>query len=248
MNSSSFATRASLVLKSIGAVLLLVFLIDFAVLLSSADYANQQWLLSFTTQIVDRGFLSLLGVGFILLGTWLASKEEEVGMTQPTALRWLAVTLAALLSLGFVFLIPLHVGTVKAASETQLADVKKQVEQAQSKLDFEAQQAKANLDSQIAQLEQAVKSGQVQGEQLTQVQGDIERLKKIKADPKNLDNQIAEKKKEAQKQIDEQKGKGESQISGNAMRTGLRTGLDSFLLALAQGIVAWSGFRQIKGR
>ena len=51
---------ASFILKTVGIILILLYLLDCAVLLISAKFQDSQWMLAFTTQLVDRGFVPLI--------------------------------------------------------------------------------------------------------------------------------------------------------------------------------------------
>jgi hypothetical protein len=74
-------------------------------------------------------------------------------------------------------------------------------------------------------------------------------LKRLKADPKALeaqiDSQLNPKRAEELKKIETQRNTAVDQTQGTALRSALRTGLNSLLLAIGYIFIGWTGLRQI---
>jgi len=94
-------------------------------------------------------------------------------------------------------------------------------------------------------LDQAIKSGQVKGDQLAQAERQQEQLQKLKADPKALEAQVAPDRDRALTQIRNRKQELESQARESALRSGMRIGLNGLLLAIAYATIGWVGLRQM---
>jgi hypothetical protein len=240
MKTSSVSPAAPFALKIAGIMMLLLYLLDFLLLLLSAKFQDNQWMVAFTTQLVDRGFLPLMGLAVLAAGFWVEDVMTD-GPDRSRGLKLLSWVLASILGVSFLLLIPMHVSASRAAIDTQLKELGQKSTQAEAELNAQATQ---QLDANIAQLEQAIKSGQL-GDQQAQAQQRLDGLKKLKSDPKAFETNIAPQKEAIIKQLKEQRQKVESQLQETSMRSGLRAGLGGLLLAIAHGAIGWTGLRQL---
>ena len=77
MTSDSVVTNptksplAAIALKLVGLVTIISALLDYLILVIPPDFANPQWQLATTTQLVDRGIVPLVGIALILTGFWI---------------------------------------------------------------------------------------------------------------------------------------------------------------------------------
>ena len=78
MNPSSAV--ASLTMKVVGLLLIVSSLLDYVILAIPLQLLNRQWQLGYTTQLVDRGVIPLMGVALLLLGFWI---ESNSGTAKP---------------------------------------------------------------------------------------------------------------------------------------------------------------------
>jgi len=233
-----------LILKLIGALLLLTSLIDYLVLLSTAKFQDSQWVITFTTQVVDRGVFPLIGLALIFIGFWL---ETGISDTTRTA-SWLKLTaliLSSILGLFFLLVVPWGVVATRDAVDLQMKQIGEEAKKAEGQIDAQVQQFRGQLDSQLAQIDQLIGSGQLKDPQLAQAKQQQTQLKRLKSDPKAFEAEIAPKKTEELSKIKTRKQELESQTQGNALRSGLRTGLNSLLLAIGYMIIGWTGLRQM---
>ncbi|NJP11000.1 MAG: hypothetical protein HC866_17230 [Leptolyngbyaceae cyanobacterium RU_5_1] len=230
-------------------------LIDYLVLLSTVKFQDNQWVITFTTQVVDRGFIPLVGIVLLLIGFWMeaiGNLPDAATRTSP-GLRLAALIISSILGLCFLILIPWHVTATRSEADAQVKRVAEEASKAETQLNAQVQQVKGlgsqQLDAQIAELQKAIDSGQLQGDQLAQAKQKREQLKRLKSDPKALEAeveaQIAPKRTEELTKIRNRKQELEEQTRGNALRAALRTGLNSLLLAIGYIIVGWTGLRQM---
>lgn len=250
LNSSPWL---SLMLKLAGVILILTSLIDYFVLLTTVNFQNSQSVITFTTGMVDRGFIPLIGMMLIFLGLWSESGSSDAGARNGSALRLFALVIASILGLCFFLIIFWHVLTTLDARDTQLKQVTDEASKARTQLSSQVEQLKGQgsqqLEAQLAALDQAIREGKLPPDQLAQAQQQREKLKRLKADPKALqaevDAQIAPKLAEEKSKIDSREKELKDQTQGTAMRAALRTGLNSLLLTIAYSIIGWTGLRQL---
>ncbi len=240
MKAYSASPATPFVLKTAGIMLILLYLLDFLLLLLSAKFQDSQWIIAFTTQLVDRGFLPLTGLAALFAAFWMEGDGQ--GADHSRGLKLVSLVLASILGLGFLLLIPMHVSTSRTAVDDQLKKVEQEATQAETQLNAQATQ---QLDSNLAQLEQVIKSGQLSADQQGPAQQQLDKLKKLKADPKAFEASIAPQKEQALKQVKDRRQEVETQLRETSLRSGLRTGLGGLLLAIAHAAIGWTGLRQL---
>lgn len=246
MKARNFSTP-SLILKLTGIILILLYILDFFVLLSTAKFQDNQWLLTFTTQLVDRGFVPMMGLAFLFSGIWMENTANESGGNEggPKGLVLSSLVLSCLLGLMFLLLLPINVRTTQAAVDDQVKQVEQEANRAQTQLNSQVDQLRGQLEAQLTALDQAIKGGQLQGDQLTQAQQQQEQLKKLQTDPKAFDSQVGASRQQELDRIRNRKQELETQIRDNALRTALRTGLASVLLVIGYVTIGWIGLRRM---
>ncbi len=248
MKAPTLAPLTSFILKLVGIVLILDYLIDLVVYLLAANFQNNQWVVTLTTQLVDRGVIPLIGLGALFTGFWVEGTSNSTEGSS-RGLKLAALWLSSVLGLAFLLIVPLHVNATRLAAEDQIKQVDQQVSQLESQvntqLNAQLQQARGQLDAQLSKLDQAIKSGQLQGNELAQAKQQQEQYEKLKTDPKALEAQVAPSRDKALKQIRDRKQELVDQTNRGAMQTGMRIGLNSLLLAIAYAIVGWIGLRQM---
>ncbi len=247
MKALPFSPLTSAILKLVGIVLVLYYLIDLVVYLTAANFQNSQWVLTLTTQLVDRGFLPLLGIALLFTGFWIESVSavEGSGKSSSVGLKLSALWLSSVLGLAFLLLVPVHVNATRVAADDQIKQIEQEATKTEGQLNTQVQQLKGQVDAQLNLIDQAIKAGQLQGDQLEQAKKQQEELQKLKADPKALDARVAPDRERALKQIQDRKKELEDQTRRTAMQTGMRIGLNSLLLAIGYAIVGWTGLRQM---
>jgi hypothetical protein len=244
---SSFLTP--LALKTAGAVLILSSLIDLVFMLifppENLVLDGGRWWLYATSQLVDRGLLPLVGIAFMVTGDWIKIVSTEDGGDRGNIWRIGTFVLASLLGLIFVLIIPFQLNTTNEFKTQELGKISKEVTQIESGIKNNLKQinaqSKDKLKEQITAIDKELKGGQIPPERLTNLQITKSKLELLLNDPKKF---AAESEQNLQ-QLQKQKQKVETQASERMLKTGVRTSLASFLLAIAYITIGWTGLKRV---
>ena len=244
---SSFLTP--LALKTAGAVLILSSLIDLVFMLvfppENLVLDGSRWWLYATSQLVDRGLLPLVGIAFMVTGDWIKIVSTEDGGDRGNIWRIGTFVLASLLGLIFVLIIPFQLSTTNDFKTQELGKISKEVTQIESGIKNNLKQinaqSKDKLKEQITAIDKELKGGQIPPERLTNLQITKSKLELLINDPKKF---AAESEQNLQ-QLQKQKEKVETQASERMLKTGVRTSLASFLLAIAYITIGWTGLKRV---
>ncbi len=244
---SSFLTP--LALKTAGAVLILSSLIDLVFMLvfppENLVLDGGRWWLYATSQLVDRGLLPLVGIAFMVTGDWIKIVSTEDGGDRGNIWRIGTFVLASLLGLIFVLIIPFQLNATNEFKTQELGKITKEVTQIKSGIENNLKQinaqSKDKLKEQIAAIDKELKGGQIPPERLTNLQITKSKLELLINDPKKF---AAESEQNLQ-QLQKQKEKVETQASERMLKTGVRTSLASFLLAIAYITIGWTGLKRV---
>ncbi|MEM7725907.1 MAG: HpsJ family protein [Cyanobacteria bacterium P01_A01_bin.45] len=258
-------TNVALALKAIGVVLISSAFIDFAFLLIPFQVNNKQWQINLVERLVDAGIVPLVGLGILLAGYWINSAEND-GRPQGLDLRMPAFILSTLLGLMFLVFLPIHANNVLTISSQTVEQINQDANTAEQQLNARFSQIQARLedDKVKAQLEEEKKAfkarvtGLIKDDKRYQAAlaspqvpaAEKELLKKIKANPQELDKLIAQRSNpevgltRQKTQIRQQK---ESAIKNTEEKRWKSVGtcLSSLLLCVAYSIIGWSGLRSI---
>jgi multisubunit Na+/H+ antiporter MnhB subunit len=242
MNQSTFSPYTALSLKVVGIILILSALISYIVAAIPFNPSEQEWQIQYVSQLVNQGFLPLIGIVLTLLGYWV----EDVGSSSRRSsldLRLPVFILASFLGLIFLLIIPLHLSNVSQQSAAAFAEIETKAEQFEAQIQSETQQIQALVENeeQFAELEQAIESGQVQGQQLQQLQLIRQQVQQLKENPQALEQQI----QTARTELLTRKEEAEQEERTKAFKSTLTVGLSSLLLAIAYIVVGWMGFRSL---
>ena len=244
---SSFLTP--LALKTAGAVLILSSLIDLVFMLifppENLVLDGGRWWLYATSQLVDRGLLPLVGIAFMVTGDWIKIVSTEDGGDRGNIWRIGTFVLASLLGLIFVLIIPFQLNATNEFKTQELGKISKEVTQIESGIKNNLKQinaqSKDKLKEQITAIDKELKGGQIPPERLTNLQITKSKLELLLNDPKKF---AAESEQNIQ-QLQKQKQKVETQASERMLKTGVRTSLASFLLAIAYITIGWTGLKRV---
>ncbi|MCS6815566.1 MAG: HpsJ family protein, partial [Cyanobacteria bacterium] len=239
MKSSTRAPfNTSQALKICGMLLILMTIVNIVFVITlpnlppkptSLDTLRSQ--VEIVVQLVDQGFVSLLGLMVLAIGLWMDSITET---TRSQRKFWRAVgivifLLASLMALMYLIITPLHLSNAQLARQQTLERIEQEVTLAETQLnnrintELQQQQGRINLLMQASdeQLKQAIASGQVSNEQAALIE-------QFKKDPKSLE-QFLKKEDErirgqAQVEISTRKATAEKQAQLENLKTGLRVG------------------------
>jgi len=251
-SSPVYSPFTALALKVVGLIMIVSSLVDYIFLAIPLNAGQRAWQLAYVGQLVDRGILPMVGIAFLLLGYWLessmgASASEQRSLIQD--LRFWALCLSSLLGLIFLLVVPLHINNVVQQSDVELKQLNDRVTLAQSQIEGRAQQIAAlvkdpkglaQLKQQLGELDQALESGRVPAEQQPQAKAYRQLLQTITQNPTKA---ISQEVDAAKAKITKDKQDLENQTKTGALKSALRTGLSSLLLAIGYIIIGWSGLR-----
>ncbi len=262
-NRLAAAISVARVLKVVGVILILSFLVDFLILLFPFQPTNRIWQIELATALVDRGVVPLIGLGMLFIGHWFDTADDD---SRPAIdLRFPALILSAFLGLLFLLIFPLHLNNVRQASDQTVEQINKEAEQKESQVNKQLSQVQAQLNNDKvkaaveqqkvqfkAQFTNLLKDDQkykqaLDNPNLPQSQKDL--LKKFKANPQELDKYIQSQSDpqtaaaQQKNQIREGKEQAEKQTKDRAWKSGLRIGISSLLLSIGYIIIGWTGLR-----
>ena len=139
MTKSSSSQFVSLSLKTAGLIFVLSSLLDYITLAIGLDVTNPQSLISFISQLVDRGIVPMVGMVFIFVASWIDSNASP-GNVQGFSLKLPALILS--LALGFVFLVsvPIHLNNLRLVSQTAFSQLDNSVQAADNRISDQYEQ------------------------------------------------------------------------------------------------------------
>lgn len=204
-----------------------------------------RWWLYATSQLVDRGLLPLVGIAFMVTGDWIKIVSTEDGGDRGNIWRIGTFILASLLGLIFVLIIPFQLNATNDFKAQELGKISKEVTQIESGIKNNLKQinaqSKESLKTQIAAIEKELKGGQIPPERLTNLQITKSKLELLLNDPKKF----AQESEQNLQQLQKQKQKVETQANERMLKTGVRTSLASFLLAISYITIGWTGLKRV---
>ncbi|HEY9620800.1 MAG TPA: HpsJ family protein [Crinalium sp.] len=249
LNSLKTASLASLALKTVGVIIFLAALFDIIIMPYPFQVLDRQWQINFITLAVDRGIVPMVGLALILLGYWVDAVSGLGGGDRSSrkTLGFVALIISCILGLFFVLAFPLHLNNVRLNNQQAIEKINQDSAQAETQLDQRLQaevgQQRQQIERLLAnpqQLDQALASGQVPEQQATL-------LKQFRQDPKSLDQfiekRVAELKQQFQTEIGTRREQALRTARIDAVKSGLRVGVSSILLAIGFITIGWVGLR-----
>jgi len=246
ITSPAYSNFTAFALKVVGLMMLVSAVFDYIMLAIPFNIGQPEWLLNFVGQMVDQGIRPLVGLCLLSVGYWIANRQNDAkdARFSFTDLRFWGMVLASILGLMYLLLVPIHLNNVRVATDQALQQISQKASQADAQVQQQIQQVQSILknDSQYKELEQAIASGQVQGEQLARLQGLKQQIDILKQNPAALNQQIEQTKTKLQ----EERKKAEDQARADGVKLSARTGVTSLLLAIAYVSVSWTGLKTIR--
>lgn len=250
----------SFALKIVGAVMIVASLIDYLFLLIPFEWQDQNWQINTTNNLVDRGIVPLLAVTLILIGWWISDNAANINIGPPIApLRLTTFIISSALGLIFLLLVPLHLSNVNRAS----ANVLQQIDQRAQQQEIQIQTFTTQLDAiandpaqltrQIAQRNQVIDSGEFQGRplspdeinQIANQRDQLQQLLDLSKDPAQLKAKLDELKAKLETQLKDLQETQKQRARTLALKQSVRTGLNSFMLAIGYIALGWLGIKSM---
>jgi hypothetical protein len=253
MNNLSYT---SLVLKLTGVILILSSIIDFIAFVYPFNWQDTAWALTFVSNIVDRGIVPLLGMMLILIAYWIENVSGGTAQKSRFDLRLPIFGFATLLGLLFLLFVPTHFSNLNTQQGLLLKQIDQGASQGEEQIKgFLSQvntlsQNPQLLNQQIEQRNQAITSGQAQGqalnpqqlESLRQQRDQLQGLKELSKNPQEYQKKVAGIKKTLETQLLDRRKKAENEVKDKIFDQILRTCLSSLLLAIGYSTIGWLGF------
>jgi hypothetical protein len=258
MNSPTTSQFTSLCLKLVGVILIFSSLLDYLTLAIPPELLDSQWQFNFTTQLVDRGIVPMVGIAFLLVGYWIDASAGSAVKKSGFELRVPIFILSSFLGLIFLLLVPLHLNNLRQVSSSALTQIEQRADQAESNIKAQYDQLNTlasdpqrlqQLDSQIKEIDSALASGQLQGnplnsEQIQKLEASkkqLQNFRELAKNPEGLEGRLSE----LQNQLRDERLEQEKRAKANAIKQGLRTGLSSLLLAIGYIALGWLGLKNM---
>ena len=255
MSSSKVSNFTSLCLQTIGGILVLTSLLDYLTLAIPFQLLDAQWQINFTSQIVDRGIVPMVGIVLIVLSYWVESTSSKSKLNKGFVLRLPAFCLSLFLGLVFFLLVPLHLNNLRIISSQNLAQIDASKEEAQSLIAQRYEQLKNPQNFQlitrrISDIDRVLDSGELDGvaissqqrQQLVNDKQGLENLSKNVKNPAALDARLDEAQTKLRTETLEQKSRAKTEV----IKQGLRTGISSLLLGIGYLLMGWFGLQNTK--
>lgn len=250
------SSTAAGIFQLVGVIMILSSLIDYVVLLipqvtppnlnpDQAQLLGLQQTVSVTSQLIDRGIIPMVGLAFLFAGFWMDSNSGATKKGLGALLKPAALALSVLLGLAFLALTFVNVNSQRLLNQRTVQQIGQAAEQAETQLKDRSQQvaALAQDNQRLSQLDQALSSGQVQGAQRDQLQAIKQQLEQFKQDPKALDQRV----KDAQTELRSRRDQTIKQNKQDFIKSSVRSGVSSLLLALGYLGIAYTGVSGLLG-
>lgn len=254
---SSIAARA---LQIVGIILIVSSLIDYLILLFPPNFLDRQWQMGFTSQLVDRGIIPMVGMAFIFTGFGIESNAgvTQVNRTAFADIKFWVLWLASLFGLVFLLLFPLHLNNVRLDRTEKLELLSARVSQAENQI--ATQLGDPNVQEEIKKQQNLFKT------QFSGVLGDEKKRDEVLKNPQLPDQikKLIEASKSNPKAVDEfiesnlspealknreltriRTGQKEleKQTQITSLKSGLQTGISSLLLSAGYMAIGWTGLK-----
>jgi hypothetical protein len=251
-SSPSSSVLISRILKTVGLVSILATLFDIGIGAIPYNFLDRQWQYDFTIQLVDHGIVSMVGVVLFLTGFWIDGNSDSVTERKSLFLepRFWACVFSSILGVMFLLMFPLHLSNVGWLNQKIFEQISQDAKLKEMGL---GNQLAADVNSQQSQISQLLNASDEQlGELVTKnriskEQADL--IRKFKADPKTVEpfltKRIEEAKTKIQTGVATEKLAAEKKAKTDSLKSGLRTGISSLLLAAGFSVIGWTGLRNI---
>lgn len=260
MKATNSVSIAPFVLRLVGTILILSALVDYLSVLIPPNFSDRAWFAGAVSQLVDRGIIPMVGLSFLLAGTFIEHRSLAVGdRGKPFAtFRFWALLLSLLLGLLYLIAFPLHLNNTRQLSDQALERIDQQSRTTEGQLNAQVQQRQdqisaalrdpnqsKQLDDQLRQIDAAIASGQLKGDQLEQARSAQKELQALKTNPNSVADRAKEFRNTQLTKIREERTKAEGQARSEFWKTGVRVGISSLLLSLGYFVIGWLGLKEM---
>jgi ABC-type multidrug transport system fused ATPase/permease subunit len=231
----------SLALKTASTVLIISTIVDIAFTLLPYQLGDGKWWFAASAELVNRGLLPLVGIVFWLISDWIETVAKETsgrgnGLTKGITF------LSILLGLLFFLIVPFQAWTSNADRDKTLTMSREEGTAMEAKIDKRVKEITGDkakmqqVQQQIAEIDKAIKSGQLPGEELARAKASKDELEKLSGDPSKIKESAMGDLRRRQKDL-------EGAATANMWKTGIRASLASLLLSAGYSFIGLTGLR-----
>lgn len=141
----------SFLLKFIGIICILSFVLNFLFLLLPLQLTDKLWQINLSRTLVEQGIEPMLGLGAILTAYWLDRVDET--RRSSSRLKLPVFILSSLLGLIFLLIFPLHLSNVNQVKNQALTRINQESEQLESQIKNQLTQEQTEINNQLAQIQ-----------------------------------------------------------------------------------------------
>lgn len=253
--SSSFI---SLCLSLVGGILLISSLIEYLFLIFPLQFQDQNWQITITNSLVDRGIVPLMSICLLLIAWWI--NDNNINEKAGKIIRLPVFIIASILGLIFLLLVPLHLTNINSVSSDLMAQITQKVQQQQTQIQGFVAQLDAiaknpeQLKQEIAQRSQVIEAGGViQGQKLnpqelasiTSQRDQLQQMLDLSQKPDQLKAKLQEVENRLQDELKTMENNEISKAKTIALKQSLRTSISSLMLSIAYIVIGWLGLQMM---
>jgi len=151
MATQTTPSNTSFLLKFIGIICILSFVLNFLFLLLPLQLTDKLWQINLSRTLVEQGIEPMLGLGAILTAYWLDRVDET--RRSSSRLKLPIFLLSSLLGLIFLLIFPLHLSNVNQVKNQALTRINQESEQLESQIKNQLTQEQTEINNQLAQVQ-----------------------------------------------------------------------------------------------
>lgn len=244
---SKIPSQSAGFLKLAGVILFWVSIVNIILLFFPLNLGDLEWQVQFTTQMAEQGIIPILAIALMFCAYGL---EDLSGVTADdtqskfNSLKFWVYLISTILGLIYLLLIPFHFANVSAASHQAIERLNQDAEQAKKQVSEQLQLQQTQMTDLLQnnqKLEEYIASKQLTPEEL-------ERLEQFKKNPEALNLQASALNEQFKRDIEERRRQAEMKSKQGSLKSNVRTGITSLLLASCYLTIGWSGLREGKAR
>ena len=226
-------------------VLITSTIVDIAFTLLPYQLGDGKWWFAASAELVNRGLLPLVGIVFWLIADWIETVAKETSGRGSGKFTKGVTLLSVLLGALFLVIVPFQVLTSNSDRDKTLTMSREEGTAMESKIDQRVKEITGDktkmqqVQQQIAEMDKAIKSGQLQGEQLAGAKASKAELEKLSGDPSKIKESAMADLRRRQKDL-------EGAATAQMWKTGVRASLASLLLSAGYSFIGLTGLRSQK--
>ncbi len=237
------------VLKIVGLVLVVLFVVDFISLTLSPNFLDKQWLTNWITQLVDRGVVPMVGIALLLMGLWIGNSPKPTPARKRLRPNPITMTLlfSGLLSITFLIFAPLYFNGSQMISVEVSQQINEEALRAESNLNNQLEQQRNQVnallsnDEQLQQIEQQLQADQITEELRIQLQQVRDSIQQAKVNPTFIEQRVEGLRSEGLSQIRRTQLQTRNQVVAELRKSQFRITVSSLLLSLGYFGTCWTG-------